>query len=277
MSGLEDFYRSKDVYIKLPTQLRYYKHRPKLSSEGELGIMPMSTKDEMLLKVPDTLYNGEALFEIIKSVAPDIKDPYEILLPDMDAILIATRIASYGTDMDVSATCPHCNQKTEYAINLANILSGLRAIDPLTIEINKLSIILKPNSVSAMTAKGIADHESNRLLIIMSQNKDSDTDLYKDQFKESLERISAANIAFIANRIESVTTPDDTVVTDVQEIANWLTNATTSTVEQISNHGDKLNDSGIPKSFNFTCSNEVCQKSFESSFEFNPSFFFKDS
>ena len=111
----------------------------------------------------------------------------------------------------------------------------------------------------------------------MSQNKDSDTDLYKDQFKESLERISAANIAFIANRIESVTTPDDTVVTDVQEIANWLTNATTSTVEQISNHGDKLNDRGIPKSFNFTCSNEVCQKSFESSFEFNPSFFFKDS
>ena len=85
MSGLEDFYRSKDVYIKLPTQLRYYKHHPKLSSEGELGIMPMSTKDEMLLKVPDTLYNGEALFEIIKSVAPDIKDPYEILLPDMDA------------------------------------------------------------------------------------------------------------------------------------------------------------------------------------------------
>ena len=35
---LEDFYRQKEIYIKLPTQGRWLTQEPKLSADGELGI-----------------------------------------------------------------------------------------------------------------------------------------------------------------------------------------------------------------------------------------------
>lgn len=276
MSGLENFYRSKDVYITLPTKGIYYKQQPTLSADGELGIMPMTTRDEMLLKVPDTLYNGEALFEIIKSVAPDIVDPYETLIPDLDAILIATRIASYGEEMDVQAECPHCQKRTEYGINLTNILAGLKSTEPVTVEINGLTIEMRPNSVASITAKSIADSNSARLLVAMRENENN-VDLYQAQFKESLERITAANLAVIADKITCITTPDKTQITDVQEIVNWLANVTSKTVEQINKVSAELNDSGITKKFNFTCSGEDCGKQFESGFEFNPAFFFSSN
>ena len=54
-SILEDFYRSKEIFIKLPTGGKWYKNKPHLSVTNEIGIMPMTTKDEMILKIPDSL------------------------------------------------------------------------------------------------------------------------------------------------------------------------------------------------------------------------------
>lgn len=276
MSGLEDFYRSKEVYVKLPTNGKFYKNKVNLTEDGELGIMPMTARDEMLLKIPDTLYNGEALFEIIKSVAPDIEDPYEILIPDLDAILIASRIASYGKEMEVSALCPHCDTRTEYGINLTNIIAKLETTQDIEAEVNNLVVKFKPNSIKSITAKSIADTEQQRVLIAMQQNQDN-IENYQQQFAESLNKITATNLALLADKVLSVTLPDGTVIEDFNELVKWLTNTTSKVVNHLTKLTENINSSGLPKSFNFTCSNPECNRQYESGFEFNPTFFFNDN
>lgn len=276
MSGLEDFYRSKEVYVKLPTNGKFYKNKVNLTEDGELGIMPMTARDEMLLKIPDTLYNGEALFEIIKSVAPDIEDPYEILIPDLDAILIASRIASYGKEMEVSALCPHCDTRTEYGINLTNIIAKLETTQDIEAEVNDLVVKFKPNSIKSITAKSIADTEQQRVLIAMQQNQDN-IENYQQQFAESLNKITATNLALLADKVLSVTLPDGTVIEDFNELVKWLANTTSKVVNHLTKLTENINSSGLPKSFNFTCSNPECNRQYESGFEFNPTFFFNDN
>jgi hypothetical protein len=277
MTGsLEDFYRSKEVYITLPTNGKYYKKNTFVTGDKELGIMPMSSRDEMLLKIPDTLYNGEALFELIKSVAPDIEDPYEVLIPDLDAILLATRIASYGKEMEVSATCTHCETRTDYSINLTNVIAKLTTVPEIEAEVNGLIVKFKPNSIAVITAKRLADVEQQRVLIAMQQNQDN-IPAYQEQFQNSITQITATNLTLLANKIESVTKPDGEVITDFDEILKWITNTTSKVTNQLNELTKDINKSGIPETFNFTCSNPECEKQFDSPFEFNPTFFFSNN
>lgn len=271
---LSNFYRSKEVYVKLPSEYRYFTVKPNVSNDDELGVMPMSSKDEMLLKIPDTLYNGEVLFEIIKSIVPDIVDPYEVTLPDVDIILLATRIATYGKDMDVSVKCPHCNKSGNYAIDIPSLLAKVKPIPANhEIEINSLNVKFKPNSLKTVSANRIASLETQKLARQMSAEDPPETTRLK--FKDALERATAANFVLTADTIESVTLPDGSVVSNIDQIIDWMSNTDTKTIKVLKKQGEIVNDNGLQKTFKFVCSNEECEKDFSSSIEFNPAFFFK--
>ena len=53
---LLDYYRQKEIYIKLPTGGKWYNKNPKLALDGEIGVRPMTLRDELVLTVPDALY-----------------------------------------------------------------------------------------------------------------------------------------------------------------------------------------------------------------------------
>lgn len=273
---LENYYRNKEIYIKLPSGGKWYKTKPKLSVSGEIGIMPMTTKDEMILKVPDSLYNGESLFIVIKSVAPDIENPYDVAIPDVDAILIATRAVTQGKDMNVSVKCPNCNEITDYAIDIPSMLSKIKTInDDVEIEIKHLKLKLKPNTLAIMTASSIESVEVARLRkTIVDLEAKNDFENSKKLVEQSLNRIAAANLAVIADMIESVTTPDGTIVTEYTDILQWVQNLDLKSNERIKKAGEHLNVSGIPRTHTFTCSNELCNHTFDASVEINPTFFF---
>jgi hypothetical protein len=63
----------------------------------------MTAKDELMLKTPDALMNGQATVEVIKSCVPSIKNPWHMPSIDIDTILIAIRIATYGENMEFSS------------------------------------------------------------------------------------------------------------------------------------------------------------------------------
>ena len=98
---LTNFYRSKEIYVKSPTQGKWYTQPPKLTEDGEIGVLPMTLQDEIRMNIPDSLYNGESLFELFKSICPDIIDPYEIAMPDVDVLLLASRAATYNKKMTI--------------------------------------------------------------------------------------------------------------------------------------------------------------------------------
>lgn len=127
---LSKYFRQPVIYYTLPSGGRWWpKDAKKVSETGELGVYPMTSKDEVLLRTPDALMNGQGMVDVIRSCVPDIVDPWKIPSVDVDATLIAIRIASYGHMMDFEGKCPHCNEEHTYSMDLRPILDSIRAPD----------------------------------------------------------------------------------------------------------------------------------------------------
>jgi len=275
-SALTDYYRTKEIFVKLPTQGKWYKQQLRLTDDGEIGVMPLSFKDEMLLQVPDSIYNGESLFEILKSILPDMDDPYEICMPDVDVVLLASRISSNNGNVQVDATCPECVKASSYDLNILDILSQVKTIETVETELpNGLRVIFKPNTLKSVTSNQIKITENARMM-----RKLSDTDdpkMLHDMFRESLEKSTAANMVILADTIESITTPNDEVITDVSEIIEWLSNSNSTVIRQLQKANKSINKNGINNEFKFVCSDEECGHEFKTAVELNPTFFFIDN
>ena len=275
---LEDYYRQKEIYVPLPTQGLWYENKPNLTDDGEIGVLPMTLNDEMLLNIPDTLYNGESIFNLMKSIVPDIIDPTEISLPDVDVILLASRAMTYDKKMQVESKCTHCEKFSAYEMSIPDILSQINLIKGgVTIELEKLQIELRPNTLKSMNAYNIKNLTTTQLVTKLSASEGDRKKELSKYYMESLKDITIANIELLSDAIVKVTTPDNKVVTDQANIQQWLANAKKSVLTQIEINSRKLNLNGLPDHYDFTCSHEECGKEFKGIVEFNPSFFFSNS
>lgn len=276
---LQNYFRSKEIYISLPTNGRYFSEPINFNSDGEIGIMPMTAKDETLLKIPDTLFSGESLYVIVKSVAPDIIDPYELTIPDLDAVLLATRSVTYGDSMSIECTCPYCSNTEAYDVELKKLLANLKSIPKdVVVEIQGLHVKMKPNTVKVITSMGMAQIKSNQVTTQMAKMTEADEntsmDTFRELFDKSINEIAAAEIAIIADSIESVTLPDGQSITNLEHIIQWLSNTNSKMLETLKKHGKEQNNNGLPDFMTLQCSNEECGKEFYSALDLNPTFFF---
>ena len=97
---LRKYFRQPKIYLTLPSKGRYYPQTAiSMPESGEVPIFALTAKDEMLMKTPDALLNGEATVEVIRSCVPNILDPWHIPQIDLDALMIAIRMASYGENL----------------------------------------------------------------------------------------------------------------------------------------------------------------------------------
>tara|TARA_Y100001980_G_C14535960_1_gene312663 strand:+ start:715 stop:1581 length:867 start_codon:yes stop_codon:yes gene_type:complete len=272
---LTDYYRQKEIYVTIPTQGRWYKQKPNLTKDGEIGIKPMTISDEVMLNIPDALFNGEAIYNLIQSIAPDIYDPFEISMPDVDVILLASRAATYDKKMQIETRCTHCNTRNEYEIDIPSVLSQVTVVnEQVTLDIKGLIIELKPNTLASINAYNMKSIATSQLLGKLSTNEEEARRQLSDTYFKSVEEITAANIAMISDGIVSVTTPNGDVVNEQSQIIEWLGNSNKDVLEKIETQLRKLNKNGIPSEFDFTCTAEKCGKDFKGAVEFNPAFFF---
>ena len=275
---LQNFYRNKEIYVRLPTQGKWYANPPKLTADGEIGVYPMTVKDEILLNIPDSLYNSESLFELFKSICPDIPDPYEICMPDVDVILLASRAATYLNKMRVGSTCTHCETFQEYEIDLAQVLSRI-SYDNSSIEVEigeHLAVGIKPNTLKTVSASNIQMSNTAKLLANMKA-----TDVFPEEIREEhlkgIQITAAASIAVLADAVEYVEIKGEQRVTDYQHIVEWISNSDKRTVELLQKQLERANANGLQNSFSFKCEEEECGKDFKGRVEFNPAFFFSNN
>ena len=104
-SKLAQFYRQPEIYITLPGSQFYPEDVLEITASGEIPIFPMTAKDDIIIKTPDALISGEAVVNVISSCVPAIKDPWKMPASDVDFVLIAIRIASFGNEMLLDYTC----------------------------------------------------------------------------------------------------------------------------------------------------------------------------
>lgn len=266
-------FRQPAIYLKLPSQGRYYPDGAiDLGVTGDIPVYPMTVKDEITLKTPDALMNGAGMAEVVRSCCPSIKDPWSIPAVDLDAIFVAIRLASYGTGMDITTSCPHCNESNDHTVNLTNVLENIKPADyseqPV---IDNLFFKLKPQSYRDVNKLNIATFEERKLISNIMDSEIED-DEKKRMFDESFKKITDLNVELIISCIESVTVEGNTV-TDPGMLREFLDNCSRQTYTDIKDKIQELIDKNKIKQVTLTC-NE-CEKTYDTDLVFDQANFFE--
>ncbi len=269
---LKQYFRRPSIYIKLPSKgLNYDEGVIMLTENGELPVYPMTAIDEITSKTPDSLYNGTAVAEIIKSCVPNIIDPWKINSTDLDAILVGIRIATNGNEMDIETHCPSCDEDFKYGINLAVILNNFLPGDyskPMVI--GDLQIKFRPLNYRELTANAIRQFEIQRALVNINSLDDGPEKEKKssDLFKT----IALSTIELIANTIDSIVT-NEIVVTEKAYILDYLQNTDKKIVDAIKEKSLSLRETTQMKPLEIDCNG--CKHHYTQPFTLNVSDFFE--
>ena len=129
-SFLNQYKRQVKLNIDLPSSGQYYPEGTLKDGKATgLPVFGMTANDEITIKTPDALFSGSATVEVIRSCVPDILDPWNMPTIDLDFVLAAIRIATYGETISMKVTCPHCKQQHEMDYNLQGMKSKDYALD----------------------------------------------------------------------------------------------------------------------------------------------------
>jgi hypothetical protein len=272
---LKKHFRRPAIYFKLPSRGKFWAESDiELSATGDIPIFPMTTGDEITLKTPDGLMNGSSVVEVIHSCCPSIKNAWGMPAVDIDATLIAIRIASYSSEMEMGTICPHCNNQNDYVFNLTAILDQIKCPDFTTpIMVDGLEVKLKPQTYQEITQTNIKSYEEQRIIDAIKNSDLSETDR-NIRVKESVERIVRANELSLLASTEYIKTEDGDVISDKAFIKEFYDETSAKTVKTIRDKLDELNKAGALPSSTIKCAEEECGKEFTVPLTFDYSSFF---
>ena len=78
---LGKYYRQPQIYIRLPSQGKYYGPDVFTPTEtGEIPVLPMTAKDELSFKTPDSMMSGQSTVDVIQSCVPNFKNAWKLSL-----------------------------------------------------------------------------------------------------------------------------------------------------------------------------------------------------
>jgi hypothetical protein len=273
---LTKHFRQPAIYIKLPSEGRWYEDGDiDLPVTGEIPIYPMTAKDELTMKTPDALLNGASTAHVIESCCPAIKNAWRIPTVDIDAILIAIRIASYGKQLDFKSKCPHCTTENEKAIDLSFILDNINPSDwSQTVNFNGLEIILKPQTYEDYNKNNVSMFEEQRILQLVQDQEISEEEKIK-KFDVMFQKLIVTGIKQVTKSIAGVKLEDGTVVTRIDYITEFLNNCDRKLWDLIKDRLDTINkQNNEHNQMTIDCENPECGKQFTAPFMFEQTNFF---
>ena len=236
---LQKYYRQPAIYIKLPSGGRYYPKEVFTPTEtGEIPILPMTAKDELTFKTPDSMINGQATVDVIKSCVPNLIDPWKMVNYDTDAVLLAIRIATFGETMDVTYNVPGADEQQTSTVNLPALLEdvGKIQIEDYATTSKGFKVKIQPLDYKTLTKVQIAKFEQQKMYGTIN-NSTLTEEQKQTAFNKSFETLNTVNFSLLLDSIQEITTPEGAVVTDKQQILDFVNNADTKMVREIE---DKL-------------------------------------
>lgn len=277
---LAGYYRAPKLYTQLPSQGKFYDEGViDWPETGELPVFPMTAKDEMIMKNPDALLNGEAVAQVIKSCVPAVKKPRSLISNDVDTLLIAIQGATQGDEVEVTGECPSCK---EQITSIASIESALESMTVLTETYkfetgNGLIMEVRPFTYESTVQAGIANFRSTRSLQSL-QNIEDELEQLK-MFNDNFLQIAALNFDLIVDSVASISGVDvedePFKVTDRKSIREFLENCDAKIGKAVEDQIQDVNKLGVNKTIQLEC--EKCNEVFEKEIGFDPVNFFTAS
>ena len=276
---LAKHFRQPSIYLKLPSGGAHWPEGSiDLPVTGDIPILPMSTKDEIVLKTPDALLNGQGVVDVIQSCCPSIKDAWKMPSVDIDAVIIAIRIASYGNQMEFNGECPHCKTTNDYMVDLGVMLSNITAPNyNQKLIVDDLKVKLKPQAYFSVNRSNMIAYEEQQILRSLGTLEDNPEEA-KRIFNENLIKLVDLNILMLADSTDYIETEDGKIVNDTGFIQEFYKNCDTRVVKTIREKLDEYSIFGGIKPVHVNCHNEECGKEFDITITFDfASFFAKGS
>ena len=233
---LSKYFRQPKLFASLPSNGKFYPAGALETTEtGEYPIYSMTAKDELTMKTPDALLNGQATVELIKSCVPNIKDPWNLPSIDLDALLIAIRLATYGETMTLQVKTPVTGEEKEMSVSLRDILDNFANIEfEDVVRSGEMTVYLRPLTYQEFTKSALKTFEQQRIFNIVNDEQISDEDKLQ-AFTNSFAKLTDLTVDMMANHISAIEI-GDTRVDNKQHIDEFMKNADKSFYSVIQAH-----------------------------------------
>lgn len=236
-SPLQKYKRQPKLYIDLPSKGIWY---PKqiLEKAEELEVYSMTANDEIGLKTPDALYSGIAVKSLIESCIPNIKDAWYVPIIDLDYILAAIRLASYGPAIELTNTCSKCENKDTYSLEIQRMLDHLASAAPqYEAKISDFTFKLRP-----LTYKEVTDFQQSVFQIRRTMQQGlarmEEGEEKNKKINELYDQLKEKTLTTIAASVIEIITPEGESETNPQFISDFIINGD----KEYYNGLQKLND-----------------------------------
>tara|TARA_B100000809_G_scaffold160588_1_gene157982 strand:- start:425 stop:1285 length:861 start_codon:yes stop_codon:yes gene_type:complete len=249
-SILSDYYRQPEIFISLPSGGQFYPEGTlEQSATGEIPVYPMTAKDDIIIKTPDALISGEAIVQIVLSCIPAIKDPWQMPASDVDFVLIAIRIASYGNQMEMELTCEKCKEEHNISLNLDHYIDKLSNLpfneEQTTITYGEVKIHLKPLSYKELSLLQRKTFEEQQILQAAQTVEEMSETEREEMYSRVLANMTEINISTVSSGVQGIELPDGQLVVDKKEIIDFVNNSSVRLFNEITTAMEGIRDKTI--------------------------------
>ena len=212
---LISFFRKSKLSLTLPSRGQWYpKNGLNYDASGLLPVFAMNATDDIKIRTGDATMTGKNIYEIIESCIPGISQPENIPHIDIDAILLAIRVASYGAEFDFKVDVPNTKLSKIIKINAIELLQDIATRkDQWDSEINiedETGQILSLE-VHPIPLKKLFLASKNIFLLRKTLTKNIDTDEnIKDEssFSTTMNSLSLSAIDLLCSSIQKLSISD---------------------------------------------------------------------
>ena len=279
INPLANYMRQPKIYITLPSRGEFWSNGSiEFPENGELAVFSMTARDELLFKTPDALMNGQAVVDVIQSCIPAIKDAWATPTIDLDTILIAIRLATYGEKMPFTHKVPGTDEEVEYEIDLRMLLDQQQNnhwIEQVVINPDFI-ICVKPLTYRHMTQTSIKSFETTRILNMVNDETIPD-DKKLEIFNTSFSNLTKVTVDLLSSSVYKIITTTGEV-TDKNYISEFVNNADKEIFDIVQKHLSKLKEHNELKPLKFETTEEHralgAPNNYELPINFNDSDFF---
>ena len=269
---LMPWFREPGVHLLLPTKGIFYNSDiVTLTMSNELEIYPMGAYDEMILKSADGLMNGDSIEKVILSCAPGVHRPRDLMVPDVDAIMLAIRYVTYGDDLEFETDCPKCKAENTYSASVQILLDTMVYIDNnFVVDFSdEVKIYIRPYDYASHIKTNLVTFDQQRT--IRSLPDDISDEDRKKILEDSFKKIADLNFDLLASSIVKISIPGSEV-TDTNHIREFLMKIPVKKTNIIQAAITEVNKIGIDREVDAIC--KECGHEWKTKVVYDPSHFF---
>ena len=270
---LTQYFRQPAIHIRLPSQGKFYPQGTlSMPPNGELPVLPMTSVDEITYRTPDALFNGSATASVIHSCIPSIRDPWSMPSIDIDSVLVAIRIASYGHGMDISTACPECKEVEDVTVDLRVVNDSLTTGDyEEKLQIGDLEFYFRPLTFKSINDNNKIQMEQQQSIRSLESLNDVDR---SEKVEELMKAVNEATLSTVAKSIAAIKSPQ-ALVTEYEYILDYLKNSDSTSFNQLKGRVIELKQQSEVKPLDITCTS--CKHEYKQTFTLDLSSFFDNA